>query len=125
MREKPSSFAFSAKDREILDLMNSLGMSRNLSKVVVFLSKVGEASSRDIEMAIDMRQSEVSIAANRLRDNGWVTARSLKKPSKGRPNQIYKLRFSLRRTIKDFESRKVAEMEELKKKFVRLKRLAK
>lgn len=125
MREKPRSFTYSAKDREIIDLMNSLGMARNLSKILVFLSKVGEASSHDIEESIDIRQSEVSIVTKRLRNNGWVTSRSLKTPNKGRPTQIYKLRYSMRRILKDIETAKLTEMEAIKKQIAHLKRLAK
>lgn len=125
MRERSGDFAFNAKDREILNLMTSLGMGKNISKVVVFLYKAGEASSSKIENSIDLRQSEVSIATKRLRNNGWVTARSLKKPSKGRPTQIYKLRYSLKRIVKEIEAGKLAEMEETKKKIAQLKRLAK
>jgi predicted transcriptional regulator len=125
MREKSSSFTYSAKDREVIDLMNSLGMARNLSKILVFLSKVGEASSHDIEESINIRQSEVSIVTKRLRNNGWVTSRSLNKPSKGRPIQIYKLRYSMRRILKDIEAAKLTDMEATKKQIAHLKRLAK
>ncbi|UCG70491.1 MAG: ArsR family transcriptional regulator [Thermoplasmata archaeon] len=125
MRERLRTFNFNAKDREFINLMMSLGQTRNVSNIVILLSKAGEASSSDIEDFIDLRQSEVSIATKSLRDKGWVKTRIIKQNGKGRPTQMYKLRFSLRRIVKDVEAEKNTEMEEVKKKIAHLKRLAK
>ena len=125
MRAKSSGYTFSVKDRQILDLMMALGMSRNISKTVVFLSKTREASSSDIEGSIDLRQSEVSISVNWLRDKGWVTSRTIRKPGKGRPAHMYKLRYSLGRIAREIGATKAEEMEKIKKKIAHLKRLAK
>ncbi len=125
MREDISNFAFSARDREIMDLMSSLGINKNSSKVVLFLSKNGEASSRAIESAVDLRQSEVSIVTSSLRRKGWLISRNLKKPGKGRPTNLFKLRYPLPKVIKDIEGEKQEEMEEMRKLIAHLKRLAK
>lgn len=125
MRVRSSGYTFSAKDREILNLMMSLGMSKNISKTVVFLSKTGEASSSDIERSIDLRQSEVSISIKWLRNKGWVASRTIRKPGKGRPAHMYKLRYSMGRIAREIGATKTEEMEEIKKKIAHLKRLAK
>ncbi len=125
MRENLSDFAFSARDREIMDLMNSLGINKNISKVVLYLSKNDEASSQAIESAVDMRQSEVSIVTSSLRRKGWLISRSLKRPGKGRPTNLFKLRYPLPKLIKDIEDEKQLEMEEMNKMIAHLKRLAK
>jgi predicted transcriptional regulator len=125
MRVKSSDFTFNAKDREILDLMMSLGMAKNISKTLVFLSKTAEASSSDIEGSIDLRQSEVSISVNWLRNKGWVASRTIRKPGKGRPAHMYKLRYSLRRIAREIGTTKNEEMEDIRKKIAHLKRLAK
>ena len=125
MRERLRAINYTAKDREFIETMMSLGQTRNVSNIVILLTKVGEASSSDVEDLIDLRQSEVSIATKSLRDKGWVKTRIIKQDGKGRPTQMYKLRFSLRRIAKDVEAEKNAEMEEVKKKIAHLKRLAK
>ena len=125
MRVKSSGYTFNAKDREILDLMMSLGMAKNISKTVVFLSKTAEASSSDLEGSINLRQSEVSISIKWLRNKGWVTSRTIRKPGKGRPANMYKLRYSLGRIAREIGTAKIKEMEEIKKKIAHLKRLAK
>jgi predicted transcriptional regulator len=125
MREGYSGYTFNAKDREIMDLMISLGLSKNDSKVTMFLTKSGEAQSKKIEGAVDLRQSEVSIVIKRLKNKGWVLSKSIRKPGKGRPTQLYKLRFSLKRIIKEIETAKLREIEGIKKEIIQLKRLAK
>jgi predicted transcriptional regulator len=125
MRGEFRNFTFSAKELEIIRLMMSLGMPKNNSKVIVYLSKVGESTSLNIEDSIELKQSEVSIILKSLRDKGWLTSKSIKKPSKGRPTQYHRLRYPLKRVVKDIEGEKNAEMDELKRKITRLRTLAK
>ena len=125
MREGYAGFNFNAKDREIIDHMISLGISRNTSRVVLFMSNTGESSSKIIENAVDLRQSEVSIVVKWLRNNGWIATKSIRKPGKGRPTQLYKMRFSMRRIIKEIEANKLKEIEDIKNEITQLKRLAK
>ena len=47
-------------------------MNRNVAKLMTYLKDVKEGSSRDIEMATDMRQPEVSIAMQTMRAMDWV-----------------------------------------------------
>ncbi|UCE36498.1 MAG: ArsR family transcriptional regulator [Thermoplasmata archaeon] len=125
MRREASNFAFNMRDREIIDLMNSIGVNKNISKVVVFLDRTGEAKSRTIEDSVDLRQSEVSIITTWLRSKGWVTFRTIKKKGKGRPTNMFKMRYSLGRIVKEIEAEKITEMEDIKKRINHLKRLAK
>jgi predicted transcriptional regulator len=125
MREGYPGFNFSSRDHEIMDIMVSLGMSKNTSKVILFLSRTGEAPSKLIENAVDLRQSEVSIVMKWLNENGWISAKSIRKPGKGRPTQLYKMRFSMKRVIKEIEAHKQREIEGIKREINQLKRLAK
>jgi predicted transcriptional regulator len=125
MREGGTGSSFTAKEREMVELMKRLGTPKNISRVVVFLSKAGETNSRKIEAALQLKQSEVSVIIKRLRERGWVSSRSIKKPSKGRPIQMHKLKFSLGRIAKDIETEKNKEIDGVKTKITRLKRLAK
>ena len=125
MREGFTGFNFNAKDREIMDLMVSLGISKNASKVLVYMAKNGESSSRNIETAVDLRQSEVSIVIKWLRNNGWISTKSIRRPGKGRPTQIYRMRYSMKRIVKEIEANKLKEIDEMKREINQLKRLAK
>ncbi len=125
MRDRRIDTVFDSKERQIVRLMRDLGTSKNVAKAVVFLLKTGEATSQAIETAIYLKQSEVSVAIRTMRNRGWIAAKSIKKGGKGRPTQMYSLDLPLRRIVKDIESDKGIEMEEMKKKIAHLKRLAK
>jgi predicted transcriptional regulator len=125
MKKSQKDFAFNAKELEMIALMRSLGLPKNLSKVLVYLSKAKEVMSHDIEKSVHLKQSEVSVILKRLRERGWLKSRTLKPEGKGRPNQLHKLTFSFRRVIRDIEQEKMKEVDEIKKKIATLKRLAK
>jgi predicted transcriptional regulator len=82
---------FTPKEEEFANLLTGLGIKRNVAKVLVYLSHVPEATSREIERGTDLRQPEVSIAMRYLKDCGWVESRESKADSKGRPVKIYEL----------------------------------
>jgi predicted transcriptional regulator len=124
MRGDSKEFAFNDKDDEIIELMNSLGMNRNTSKVVVYLSRNGDACSSTIEDCVDLRQSEVSLVTSWLRSKGWIISRNVKGTGKGRPKTLFKLRYPLKRIINEFEEEKYEEISEIKSKIDNLKHLA-
>lgn len=125
MQEENKVIAFSAKEQEIVNLMVTLGVQKNKAEILVFISKMGEATSRNIEDTVDIKQSEVSIILRELRDKGWLSSRSVKKPGKGRPVLHHRLKFPLIRVAKEVEDEKKKEIEEIKRKIARLKGLAK
>lgn len=81
----------SRKDEVLVDLLVETGMSRNIAKTLVFLSKREETTSVEIEKATGLRQPEVSIAMQELRRRKWVEKRDIKKEGKGRPVHAYRL----------------------------------
>jgi predicted transcriptional regulator len=58
---------------------------------LVFLGNTPEATSRDIERGADLRQPEVSIAMQYLREQGWITSRLERSDSIGRPQNVVRL----------------------------------
>ena len=77
---------------EFIEGLRSLGVSRNVAKLITYLKGMDESSSRDIEMSTGLRQPEVSIATRPLREMGWISERDVKRSGKGRPHKIYALR---------------------------------
>src|SRR3989304_248167 len=75
----------SRRDETLVDLLIETGLSRNIAKTLVFLSKRDETTSVEIEKATGLRQPEVSIAMQELRRRKWVDKRDIKKEGKGRP----------------------------------------
>jgi len=97
------------KDMEIIEALRSLGVPRNAAKLITCLANVTEASSREVEMATDLRQPEVSVAMRILRQNNWVNEHEIKGDGKGRPMKIYKLSVPIEKIIKHYEDVKNSE----------------
>ncbi len=81
----------SRRDETLVDLLLETGLSKNVAKTLVFLSKREETTSVEIEKATGLRQPEVSIAMQELRRWHWVDKRDIKKEGKGRPVHAYRL----------------------------------
>lgn len=111
------------KDERVVGLLAETGLNKNIDKVVVFLSKVGEAISRDIERAANLRQPEVSLAMKDLKEWGWVKERELKKKGKGRPLKSYKLTRDLKDIVQELVERKREEIRKMEKDLEELEKL--
>ena len=121
--KKRTSLALDREDEKIIDIFIELGMPRNLSKTLLYVSQVDECRSAEIEQGADLRQPEVSIAMQELHKRGWVKKRNLKKEGKGRPVHIYKKTMNLSQIIKTFEKEKLKEIETMKNDISELKNL--
>jgi predicted transcriptional regulator len=82
---------FTQKEEDFANLLIKIGTKKNIAKVLVFLAKTPEATSRAIERGTDMRQPEISMAMKYLMDQGWVRSRESSGERKGRPIKIYEL----------------------------------
>ena len=82
---------FTQKEEEFANLLIKIGTKKNIAKVLVFLAKTPEATSRAIERGTDMRQPEISMAMKYLMDQGWIRSRESSGECKGRPIKIYEL----------------------------------
>ncbi len=110
-------------DEEFIETLMNLGLKRNVAKVITYLKNVSEVTSRDLERGSDLRQPEVSIAMRELKGLGWVEEREEKKPGKGRPFKVYKLKASMNGIIKHLENEKNKETEKVFNNISRLKQL--
>jgi len=112
------------KDLEIIEALRSVDVPRNEATLITFLANMDEAStSREIEMATDLRQPEVSIAMRTLRNNNWVEEREVKTEGKGRPMKIYTLSVPIEEIIKHYEDMKNSETTRNMQAIQRLKEI--
>ena len=95
-----------------------------MASLITYLKGVNEASSRDIEMATDLRQPEVSIAMRTMRERGWITETEIKGNGKGRPQKIYALRSTIDEIIGYYEDEKNQESARTMEAIQRLKELS-
>ncbi len=103
----------SRKDESMVDLFIRTGMSKNIAKTLVFLSKRDETTSVEIEKATGLRQPEVSIAMQDLRRRRWVEKRDIKKEGKGRPVHAYRLAVPFEEIVETIGKAERSKIEEI------------
>lgn len=111
----PKETKLVGKDHTFINLLIKAGLSKNVSKTLVCLTKKTETTSVEIEKATGLRQPEVSIAMQNLRNRDWVEKRDIKKEGKGRPVHAYKLSLSLDDIVDVLEKDAKAKMAEIER----------
>jgi predicted transcriptional regulator len=111
-------------DFAFVDALCSLGANRNVATLITYLKEVPEATSRDIELATNLRQPEVSIAVKNLRQQGWIAERDIKREGKGRPMKVYSLKPRVDEIIKFYEEEQLRASVRMMQVFSRLKELS-
>ena len=114
----------SRKDEQLVDLLVGTGLSKNVSKTLVFLSKRDETTSVEIEKATGLRQPEVSIAMHELRRRKWVDKRDVKKEGKGRPVHAYRLSVPWAEILGQLDREEQAKVERIEANRKKLKSYA-
>ena len=110
---------------EFVHILHSLGVQRNVAKVITYLAVAGEATSRDIERGSGLRQPEVSIAMRTLRRENWVREWEIKSTEgKGRPSKVYALNTPVDEIIRSIEDEKRKKSAEAMESIQKLKDLA-
>jgi predicted transcriptional regulator len=110
---------------EFVHILHSLGVQRNVAKVITYLAVAGEATSRDIERGSGLRQPEVSIAMRTLRGENWVREWEIKSTEgKGRPSKVYALSTPVDEIIRHIEEELTKESAKAMESIQKLKDLA-
>jgi len=123
MKQK-SSLVLDEEDGKVVQLFAGLGMPKNLAKTLMYISQVDECRSADVEKSANLRQPEVSIAMQELRNRGWAEVQSFKKKKgKGRPIHIYKATMPLSQVMEEIEQEKTKELEAIKDNMLELKNI--
>ena len=114
---------FDIADDEFADTLMDLGLKRNVAKTLTFLRNGDKVTSRDIEIASNLRQPEVSTAMRELDNLNWVIIKEVKKPGKGRPFKTYQLDKSINTIIDHLGKQKVMESRTILENIQKLKQM--
>lgn len=121
--EKKKVLALDEKDIKVASLLTELGLPKSVSQSLIYLVQSNkECNSLEIESGARLRQPEVSIAMQALREKKWVTKRDEKKKGKGRPVHFYKLVVTMDKVISELEVEKKKEIEKIKKDLEEIKK---
>lgn len=113
-----------SEQEELIDRLIQAGLQKNIARTLVYVASKEETKSREIESATDLRQPEVSIAMQELREKGWVTKRDIKKEGKGRPVHGYQLDKPLTDIIEEIEEKEKERISNIENNIDRIKELA-
>ncbi|MBD6955633.1 MAG: ArsR family transcriptional regulator [Thermoplasmatales archaeon] len=102
------------KDEQLIKNLVKAGLQRNIAKALVYLKKVEESTSVEIERAARLRQPEVSIAMQVLEKKGWIVKKDIKKEGKGRPVYKYRLSKPFSEIVAEIENDLNKKIEEIK-----------
>ncbi|KAF5419099.1 MAG: ArsR family transcriptional regulator [Methanosarcinales archaeon] len=114
---------FDISDNEFADTLMGFGLKRNVAKTLTFLRNGDKVTSRDIEIASNLRQPEVSTAMRELDNLNWVIIKEVKKPGKGRPFKTYQLDKSINTIIDHLGKQKVMESRTILENIQKLKQM--
>lgn len=110
--EMKHSVNFTEKDTNFVDILVQTGLKKNYAKVLVYLARNNNLTSREIERGTDLRQPEVSIAINYLKKRGWVKISNLLTENKGRPVKMYTLHIPIQEILNQIESEKSKDFQQ-------------
>ena len=112
-------------EREIINLLMEMGLSRKTATTLTYLSQVDETISKEIEEKTNLSQPEVSTAIKDLAEKGWIATRKLEqKECKRRPVCSYKMTIPFSDAVNIVIENKKNQMEQLDTWIKRLKDLA-
>jgi len=112
------------EQEELVDRIIKAGLQKNIARTLVYVAGKDETKSREIESATDLRQPEVSIAMQELRNRGWVTKRDIKKEGKGRPVHGYSLDKSIGDIVDEIGKKEQERIEEIEENLDKIKDLS-
>ena len=114
-----------SKDHEeFVDRLIKAGLQKNVALTLLVVASSDETKSREIETITRLRQPEVSIAINELRDQNWIAKRDIKKEGKGRPVHSYYLDKTMNEIIDEIVGKEIERIEEIEDNLQQIKELS-
>ncbi|MCL4326228.1 MAG: ArsR family transcriptional regulator [Candidatus Thermoplasmatota archaeon] len=112
-----------SQDEDFMNALIKATIPKNVAKTLVFISTLDETTSIEIEGSTGLRQPEVSISVQELRNRGWVTKRDIKKEGKGRPVHYYKLQKTISEIIAEIVKLNEQKIDDIKNNIDTLKKI--
>jgi len=79
-----------------------LGLQTQTASVLTCLHFHGASTSRNLQTQCNLRQPDVSIAINELREMNLVIHTAINQSNRGRPAHMYRLRHTLETSLQPF-----------------------
>lgn len=109
-------------DEEFVELLIKQGMKPVVARTLTFLKNTESAKHRQIELGTRMSQQDVSRSLRELRNNKWVSSRSVKQERK-RGYNLYSLIVDIDEIITGLETKMLADVARIEEDIAELKSL--
>ena len=109
---------------EMVNLLISLGVSHNIAKTLLCLHKHGPSKSIELQRWCGLRQPDVSIAINRLKELGVVNIVPLNNKGRGSPSHVSELAMPLNEAMVPFRKQATERLTIIQNQLSRLSELA-
>ena len=95
---KPSNILHNTLCQQLVQL----GIQPHTARVLTCLHYHGASTSRDLQTKCNLRQPDVSIAINELREMNLILHSAITQTNRGRPAHMYRLRYKLEQSLQPF-----------------------
>ena len=95
---KPSQILHNTLCEQLIQL----GIQPHTARVLTCLHYHGASTSRDLQTKCNIRQPDVSIAINELREMNLIIHSAITQTNRGRPAHMYRLRYKLEQSLQPF-----------------------
>ena len=113
------------KSSKLVGCLIKAGLPKNAAKSLAVVLDSSTIRAVDIERVTDLRQPEVSIAMQDLRNRGWINKKDIKKEGKGRPTHSYSLAIPAKEIFNEISKAEEKRINEAKDNLSTLKTLLK
>ncbi len=114
-------------NKEIANILISLGMRKKMARTLAYLQSVYEATVMEIKKGTGMNLSDIYDAIRDLRRYDWISEREegIPEPGKGKQPNIISLRVSFNEIIALLENNQKLKINDMKYNIERLRTLRK
>lgn len=109
---------------ELVKLLMDMGVNPHTSRALICLHIHGTSSSSQLQDRCMMRQPDVSIAINQLKEMGLVLVESVTNGTRGRPSHVYSLAHALEACLVPFLNTAQARVEIIQNQLTQASELA-
>ncbi|MDA8777795.1 hypothetical protein N9M84_01415, partial [Candidatus Poseidoniales archaeon] len=95
---RPSKILHNSLCKQLIEL----GIQAHTATVLTCLHYHGASTSRDLQTKCHLRQPDVSIAINELREMNLIVHSAINQNNRGRPAHMYRLRHTLEQSLMPF-----------------------
>lgn len=95
---RPSKILHNSLCKQLIEL----GIQTHTASVLTCLHYHGASTSRDLQTRCNLRQPDVSIAINELREMNLIIHSAINQNNRGRPAHMYRLRHTLEQSLMPF-----------------------